>query len=58
MNRTVSASLEVNVASPARVAFQVGVADPEGYRAEETVSFALDGAELPWTELGAPHRGQ
>jgi hypothetical protein len=58
MNRTVTASLEVNVPSPARLAFQMAVADPEGYRAEETITMTLDGDEGHWRQLDAPHGGR
>jgi transglutaminase-like putative cysteine protease len=58
MNRTVTASLEVNVPSPARLAVQVAVADPEGYRAEETVGITIDGEEGQWSQLDAPHGGR
>jgi transglutaminase-like putative cysteine protease len=58
MNRTVTASLEVNLLSPARLAFQVAVADPEGYRAEETIAMTLDGEEGQWRQLDAPHGGR
>jgi transglutaminase-like putative cysteine protease len=58
MNRTVTATLEVNVPSPARLAIQVGVADPEGYRADETITITLDGVESQWSQLCAPHGGR
>src|ERR1039458_1434957 len=58
MNRTVTASLEVNVPAPARLAVQVAVADPDGYRAEETMAMTLDDHEVQWRRLGAPHGGR
>jgi transglutaminase-like putative cysteine protease len=58
MNRVVTTTLEVNVLSPARLAVQVGVADPTAYCAEETIEVTLDGVEARWTELGAPHGGR
>ncbi len=58
VNRVVSASLDIGVPSPARLAVQVAVADPEGYSAEETVRIALDGVEIPWSELAGPHGGR
>jgi transglutaminase-like putative cysteine protease len=54
----VTASLAVNIPSPARLAVQVAVADPEGYRAEETVTITLDDEESEWAELDAPHGGR
>ena len=58
MNRTVTALLEVNVPAPARLAVQVAVADPDGYRAEETIAMTLDDHEVQWRRLGAPHGGR
>ena len=58
MNRIVTASLEISVPSPARVAIQVGVADPEAYLAEEVIGIALDGIEAPWRQLETPHGGR
>ena len=58
MNRTVTASLEVNVLAPARLAVQVAVADPDGYRADETITMTLDDHGVQWSQLGAPHSGR
>jgi transglutaminase-like putative cysteine protease len=58
MNRTVTASLELNVPAPARLAVQVAVADPDGYRAEETIAMTLDDHEVQWRQLSAPHGGR
>jgi transglutaminase-like putative cysteine protease len=58
MNRTVTASLRIGVALPARLAVQVAVAAPELCGAEETITMALDGVAIPWRELDAPHGGR
>ncbi len=59
VRRVVSSVLEVNVLSPARLAVQVGVADPDGYgAAEETIDITLDGAAASWKELSAPYGGR
>jgi transglutaminase-like putative cysteine protease len=54
----VTASLEIGVSAPARLAMQVAVASPELYSADETTEISLDGAEVPWRELDAPHGGR
>jgi transglutaminase-like putative cysteine protease len=54
----VTASLEIGVSGPARLAVQVAVASPEAYPADETVDISLDGAEIRWSELAAPHGGR
>jgi transglutaminase-like putative cysteine protease len=58
VKRTVTASLDIDVPSPARLAVQVAVADPVAYGAEETIGIALDGVEAEWSELCAPHGGR
>ena len=58
MNRTVTASLDIGVASAARVAVQVAVAALQLCEAEETLTIALDGVEIPSNELDAAHGGR
>lgn len=58
MDRAVAVTLEVTVASPARLAVQVGVADPDVVGAKETVAITLDGREVQWRELAAPEGGR
>ena len=58
VNRSVTAHLVVDVFAPARLAVQVAVADPELYRAEETIDISLDGTEMPRRDLAAPHGGR
>jgi transglutaminase-like putative cysteine protease len=55
MNR---ATLDLAVQSPARLAVQIGVADPSAYAAEETVEITLDGRAVTWLELPAPQGGR
>lgn len=54
----VATALEVSVQSPARLAVQVGVADPAAFAAEESIEITLDGVAVPWRELSAPHDGR
>jgi transglutaminase-like putative cysteine protease len=54
----VATALEVGVQSPARLAVQVGAADPAVYSADEVVAITLDGVAWPWRELRAPHGGR
>jgi transglutaminase-like putative cysteine protease len=58
VNRIVTSSLRIGVASPARLAVQVAVAAPEFCGAEETITIAVDGVEIQWRELDAPHGGR
>ena len=58
MRRVVSATLDVYVEVPTRLALQVAVADPAASDARETSRISLDGADLSWTELAAPHGGR
>jgi transglutaminase-like putative cysteine protease len=58
VNRVVSADLDVDVQSRARLAVQIAIADPSRAAAREQVSVTLDGADLPWRELVAPHGGR
>jgi transglutaminase-like putative cysteine protease len=58
VTRTVTADLHIGVGSPARLAVQVAVAAPELCGAEESITVALDGAEIPWRELDASHGGR
>ncbi len=58
MKRSVTASLEILVSAPARLALQVAVASPDVYAADETIDISLGGTELGWTELSAPHGGR
>jgi hypothetical protein len=53
VDRAVTASLQIGVSAPARVAVQVAVASPDVYRADETVDISLDGSEIGWGELNA-----
>jgi transglutaminase-like putative cysteine protease len=55
---TVSAELEVEVESSARLAVQVAVADPVDHGAQETVSITMGGEEVTWCEMSAPHGGR
>jgi hypothetical protein len=57
VDRTVTASWRIGVASPARSAVQVAAANPELCGAEETITVARDGVEIRWHELDAPHGG-
>ncbi|MFZ0665351.1 MAG: transglutaminase family protein [Acidimicrobiales bacterium] len=58
LNRTVSARLEIDVEVPTRLALQVAVADPAAHDAHETTRMTVDGADLAWSELPAPHGGR
>ncbi len=58
MKRTVSASLEVTVVSPGRIAVQIGVADPAGHGAREQLAVTLGSVELGWAEIAVPHGGR
>ena len=58
MNRNVSAEVAVTVYAPARLAFQVGVADPAGFPAAEQTELTLDGNPVEWRELATPHGGR
>ncbi|HEY3941186.1 MAG TPA: transglutaminase family protein [Acidimicrobiales bacterium] len=58
MDRTVSASLRIGVEAPARLAVQLAVADPDGCGAQETIGITLDGIEVPWSQVDAPHGGR
>lgn len=58
MKRTVSADLEVYVAEPAHLAFQVAVATPELYGAQEDISLTLGGRPVEYTEVPAPGGGR
>jgi transglutaminase-like putative cysteine protease len=58
MERTVTASLGVEVSGPARLAVQVAVADPEMCAADETIAVAIDGVEAGWRAVDAPHGGR
>jgi transglutaminase-like putative cysteine protease len=58
VKRTVSADLEVHVADPAHLAFQVGVSTPELYGAQEDISLTLGGRPVDFTEVAAPSGGR
>lgn len=58
MNRSVSAQLHVTVNAPSRLAFQVGVANPGQYSAQESIAISLGGAPIGWTDVPAPHGGR
>jgi transglutaminase-like putative cysteine protease len=58
MIRDVAAQLTVTVLSPTRLAFQIGVANPAAYSADEHVNLTLDGVAVQWSELAAPHEGR
>jgi transglutaminase-like putative cysteine protease len=58
MERMVATALDVEVRSPARLAVQVAPADPGAYDVKETVRITLDGDEIRWNELDAPHGGR
>jgi transglutaminase-like putative cysteine protease len=58
MNRSVSAQLNVTVNAPSRLAFQVGVANPGQYSAQESIVISLGGAPIGWTDVPAPHGGR
>jgi transglutaminase-like putative cysteine protease len=58
VNRTVTASLGIGVAAPARVAVQVAVADPASYSAKESIAITLDGVPSALNEIDAPHGGR
>ena len=58
MKRDVSAQLDVSVYSASRLVFQVGVAGPGGYGATEQIRLTLDGADVEFRELDAPHAGR
>jgi transglutaminase-like putative cysteine protease len=58
VNRIVTSSLRIGVPSPARLAVQLAVAHPKLCSAEETITVALDGVEIRWRELDAPHGGR
>jgi transglutaminase-like putative cysteine protease len=58
LSRTVSASLQIDVDMPTRLAVQVAVADPAADYVSETTRITLDGGELTWNELPASHGGR
>lgn len=58
MNRTVAATLDLTVESAARLAVQVGVAEPAAAEAEESVDITLDGRPVAWSQIDAPHGGR
>jgi transglutaminase-like putative cysteine protease len=58
MDRTVTASLQMEVVGRARLAVQVAVAYPEFCAADEAVAIALDGKEMSRRELAAPIGGR
>ncbi|MGB3771638.1 MAG: transglutaminase family protein [Rhodococcus sp. (in: high G+C Gram-positive bacteria)] len=58
MTRDVSASLDVYVADPSTLEFQIAVADLPGLTVTETLSFVLDGTEVTPTEIRAEHGGR
>jgi transglutaminase-like putative cysteine protease len=58
IERTVTASLEIGVSAPTRLAVQVAVANPKDYSANETIEVLSNGVEIQWVELGAPHSGR
>jgi hypothetical protein len=55
VNRSVGATLELDVHSHARLAVQIGVAHPAVYSAAESIEIALDGVEVRYKELASPH---
>lgn len=58
MKRTVTASLDVSVYAPARLAVQVAVAGGDAYDLTEQIDILARGDSAPWTELTAPHGGR
>jgi transglutaminase-like putative cysteine protease len=58
MNRTVSAELDVEVSSAARLAFQVAIANEAALEAGESIELTLDGAPLAYDEIAAPVGGR
>ena len=58
VNRNVSVQLDVSMVSPVRLVFQIAVADPGAYAAEEEIEITLDGVAKSWRELIAPHGGR
>jgi transglutaminase-like putative cysteine protease len=58
MDRTVTASLQIEVFGWARLAAQVAVANREAFTVDENIAIALDGTEVSWSELAAPIGGR
>jgi transglutaminase-like putative cysteine protease len=58
VKRVVNVQLDVSVYSPARLAIQVGAADPASLTAAEQIEITLDGQPTSWRELDAPHGGR
>jgi transglutaminase-like putative cysteine protease len=58
MNRTVEAVLEMSIESPARLAVQIAVADPDAYSTHETIQITSGGGPVSWSGLDGPHGGR
>jgi transglutaminase-like putative cysteine protease len=58
VNRIVEARLDVSVRAASRLAFQIAVADPAAYPAQEQISITFNSAPAVWSELPAPHGGR
>jgi transglutaminase-like putative cysteine protease len=50
--------LDVTVYTPVRLVYQVAVADPEIYNAQEEISLVLKGGQVQWRDVPAPHGGR
>jgi transglutaminase-like putative cysteine protease len=58
VNRIVEARLDVSVRAASRLAFQIAVAGPAAYPAQEQISITFNGGPAVWSELPAPHGGR
>ncbi|MCW2526224.1 MAG: Transglutaminase [Pseudonocardiales bacterium] len=58
MNRNVSVQLSIEALAPARLVFNIGLADAEARQAEEQIVITMDGDAAEWSELAAPHGGR
>jgi transglutaminase-like putative cysteine protease len=58
LRRVVTATLDIDVDLPTRLALQIAVADRAATDVFESYRISLDGADLSWTELAAPHGGR
>jgi transglutaminase-like putative cysteine protease len=56
--RNVSVDLTVQVLDTCRLAFQVGVADPDAFAAVEALTITHNGGDQRWWEVCTPHNGR